>query len=292
MGMRAKAAGVLIVVSGLLVTGLAMASSKKKSKPAAKDEDLELEEDDVIATAPTDDGGEADIIIDSKDVEELEEVLPETINDVVSSPPGGSTPIDGKLQEEAAKEGIREQDAIKDVIKEVTQGEGSSPLGAEETTPQMDPYGTVSLARLLLAREEMPGWKADLTEEIKEWQREPGIGLTDDGKFGPKSLGKMAMEVGILPLIRYYPSSVTTKAQGIALAKSEVKKAINALQAELPDSQAQIDALTLSMGREKAQSMGTNNPPAQPTREFVQSVNDAIAEAAETETEKELASNA
>lgn len=291
MGMRAKAAGAVVLLGGVLIAGAAMAKNKKKpSTPQPQDdnEDEELEENEVSVTTSTPTGEEAEIVMDTDELESgsdnLEEVLPEIIEDTSNQEP--ETDVDASLKNNAEKEGIKEQEAVSEVISEVTSGEGASELAAEETAPELDPDGTVALARIMLTREEMPGWKSDLQDDVGEWQE--SVGLKKDGQFGVKSAARMATEVGILPLIRYWPKDTYTKKQALQRYADTINPVINDLKSSLPDSQPQIDALTLSMGREKAQTWGNNNPKSENTREFVLDVNDSIAELAETASEREL----
>lgn len=289
MGIKAKAAGLLVGFGVIAISGLALASGVKKKKAAPKPsgnamDATEDDDDDVSLVTPGPDGSPTgpEILIDPND-------LPKPISapgEVLPAEEHG-TPTDKRLDEIAAQEGATEGEAVAEIVDAVTAGQGESELSKVETSPALDPHGTVALARILLAREELPGWKSDLQAEVKLWQGR--LDLKPDGLFGPTSLRIMSSEVGVLPLVRYFPKSVYSKAQAKALAASEVNRAILALKMELPDSQPQIDALTLSMGREKAQAFGTTNPAPQNTRAFVQSVNDAIAEIAEKSTEKELA---
>lgn len=156
----------------------------------------------------------------------------------------------------------------------------------------MDPHGTVKLARILLSRETMPDWKNDLKSDVEEWQtglKSKGFDITPDGQFGPKSAAFMATEVGIMPLVRFWPKDVATKKQAKARYSMLVGASLADLNDDLPDSQAQIDALKMSMAREQAQSFD-KNPGPQPVLEFVQKVNDRIGAKAQAATEKELAS--
>jgi hypothetical protein len=85
----------------------------------------------------------------------------------------------------------------------------ATPLQTAETHPELDPKGTIALAKLLIDREASAGWKSANQAEIKAWQARLGVAAvgTADGKFGEKSKLGMAKEVGVLPLIRYWPAS-------------------------------------------------------------------------------------
>lgn len=85
----------------------------------------------------------------------------------------------------------------------------ATPLQTHETTPALDPHGTVALAKDMIDAESAAGWKAALSERIRAWQS--AMGLKADGKFGPGSAYKMALEVGVLPLVRYWPQLTQLK---------------------------------------------------------------------------------
>ena len=96
--------------------------------------------------------------------------------------------MDTKLAALAAEEGKTVQEAASQLANEVTGGAEPLAISAAETSPEMDPQGTVALARLMLSRENMPGWKDDMQDEIMEWQS--GAGLVSDGKYGIKSAAR------------------------------------------------------------------------------------------------------
>lgn len=308
MGMRAKAAGVLVLVVGTVLTGVAMAAPPKKKEKITpeyeSDEDIQVSTEDGTTTVVMDEetasSGVEEILpeveIDIKpaqdivyDKDDTEEVISDVVDTAIKNVDNGAdqTPVDEKLQQIAKQEGKSEKEAVSEVVKEIIQGQTPTNLAITETAAELDPDGTVSLARLLLVRETLPGWKEDLQQDIREWQEKTGD-LIVDGKFGIVSAARMALEVGILPLVRFFPKTVYTKAQAKAAYDERIISSINMLKESLPDSQAQIDGLVMSMGREKAQAFGNANPPVQDTLTFIQDVNDAIAEAAEKVTEKEL----
>jgi hypothetical protein len=82
--------------------------------------------------------------------------------------------------------------------------QGTTALQNEETKPDLDPKGTIALAKDMINAESSAGWKAALKPAIAAWQGR--VGLKADGWFGPTSAQKMALEVGILPLLRGYPA--------------------------------------------------------------------------------------
>lgn len=144
-----------------------------------------------------------------------------------------------------------------------------SPIAAQEVQPQNDPNGTVMLARILLARETAPDWKGDFGPEVALWQKQ--VGLKNDGKFGPKALERMAAEVGVLPLVRYWSQPVYNKATAMKATADIVARAIAKLTPLLPDSEYHIAALKAGLGREQGQALAKNPAPAR-TLEEVQAI--------------------
>ena len=56
----------------------------------------------------------------------------------------------------------------------------------------------------LLSAEKATGWKRSYAS-VRDWQK--ARGLTVDGKFGPGSAMKLALEAGTIPIVRYWPMS-------------------------------------------------------------------------------------
>ncbi len=135
-----------------------------------------------------------------------------------------------------------------------------SPIAAQEVQPQNDPNGTVMLARVMLARETAKDWKADLQPDIARWQKI--VGLKNDGKFGPKSVEKMAEEVAVLPLVRYWSQPVYNKATAQKAHKEMLARVIAKLTPLLPMSDYHITALKGLADREAGQALAKNPPPA------------------------------
>jgi hypothetical protein len=129
------------------------------------------------------------------------------------------------------------------------------PVAKAETAADVDPHGTVALARQMISVEESTGWKTALSQPIKDWQGR--MGLTNDAKFGPKSALQMALEVGVLPLIRYWPKSQTLKAALTSYRDDLYTTAANLDQAGQPEHAA---ALRVSAEHETGQGY-----PAAPT---------------------------
>lgn len=93
-------------------------------------------------------------------------------------------------------------------------------LAKEESSAAADPNGTISLARALIEVEGESGWKKKLAGMVKAWQGQVGLG--DDGKFGVGSALKMAEEVGVLPLIRYWPKGSASKSSAVEEYRSKL----------------------------------------------------------------------
>lgn len=277
--------GAAVVGGVLAIVGLANAAPKKKKQDLSPEEVLPADElepipsagpDDVIVNPPGpngEPGGGPAIVVETTEDGDIAE--------------GGPTAVDERLEVLAEEEGKTPEQAVSEVVKEVTQGQGVSPLAREETQPSVDPFGTVALARDMLARETMPGWKSDLQDAIAIWQRR--VHLEPDGLFGLISAARMAQEVGILPLVRYWSKGITTKKQAERAYDDALGRVVDSLEAGLPDSQAHIQALLLSMQREQAQAFGKTNPGIQPTLEVAQIISDQIAASSEAQGEKDLA---
>lgn len=129
-----------------------------------------------------------------------------------------------------------------------------APLPAEEL--KSDPDGTIHLARLMIAAESSPGWKA-VSDTVKIWQTKKR--LTPDGKFGLGGALVMADEVGILPLIRYFAKGTPTKTSGVDKARAAYMAKADALEREGKKEHA--DALRMSASYEEGQGWPPNPPP-------------------------------
>jgi hypothetical protein len=293
MSAKTKAVA-LLIGSAVILGGIAVASaSTTKKNPADSlddnDDDATETDDDIEVLTPGADGSPGTgpaIVVDSSVADDASEEEEDDEDEVF---PVELNPVDSRAQEIASQDGTSTGDVINSVVDSVTGGQNATPLAAAETSPELDPDGTVALARLMLARETMPGWKDDrMGGDIAEWQR--NVGLVSDSLYGIKSAARMAEEVGVLPLVRFWSKGLTSKKTAEKAYDVEITRVINQLKKDLPDSRAQIDALIASMSREVAVSFGNANPPAQKTLDFVQDVNDAIAESAERKAEKELKS--
>ena len=122
-------------------------------------------------------------------------------------------------------------------------------IAVAETTPEADPNGTIALARAMLAAEGSSDWR-EVSAAVESWQGVVGLSKPD-GKFGTGSALRMAQEVGVMPLIRYWSTGGKTLAQQLQayrVALYDRARSVNA--AGNPTHAA---ALVSSAAREKGQ---------------------------------------
>jgi peptidoglycan hydrolase-like protein with peptidoglycan-binding domain len=104
------------------------------------------------------------------------------------------------------------------------------------------------MVQALLAAERAPGWKRK-ESAVQAWQR--ARGLTQDGKFGPGSGLKLALELGTIPIIRFWPNSAGARPD---LALADYRGALELIaQAATPERALLLRA---SAERETGQSFG------------------------------------
>lgn len=281
--MKKKALFIALAAVGLLAALFGVANAKDKApaltpEPGPEDEDdIEVNDNETIVIPPgatgMPDGSSVPIIV--RDEDELTiEPKPKPGKEPL---PISSLPTNEEVEAVADAVGVPVPDVVKDIVKDVVP-ENPLPIAIAETSPEADPNGTISLARAMLTRENLPNWKEDLQQSIKEWQE--GVGLKPDGKFGMKSAARMAEEVGILPLVRFWTAGIVWNK---ASAKKEYEKVmrpvIDGLRADLPESQAHINALEKSLAREQAQSLSANPKPVA-TEKWVKSAIESSTNAA------------
>ena len=133
-----------------------------------------------------------------------------------------------------------------------------APIQSAEVKPQADPNGTVALARELIEIQSQSGWKTALQPAIQVWQSR--VALTADGKFGPKSALKMADEVGILPLIRYWSATGGTKEKQLSAYRTSLLAKANVLKQSSMTRPHGI-ALEVSAVHETGQGYSTSPAP-------------------------------
>lgn len=130
-----------------------------------------------------------------------------------------------------------------------------TPLHTEEIKVDQDPNGTIALAKSMINAEAASGWKTALQPEIMLWQGKKGLKV--DGKFGPGSALVMASEVGVLPLIRYFPTGSPTKDAAVKSYRDQV----NAMAAGV-DSSNPMHAVALRSSAVYEQGQGWVQKPA------------------------------
>lgn len=158
-------------------------------------------------------------------------------------------------------------------------------LADAETDPATDPHGTIGLARLLIARESQPGWKADLQDDVREWQAR--VGLTPDGRFGLASATRMAEEA-IPPLVRYWTVGSHWDRWSAIDGPKGYRKAMAAVLARLrtqPEKTALVRALEAAIPREQAQGLAANPPPV-PSLEQVARIHERLEAQADEDAAK------
>lgn len=138
-------------------------------------------------------------------------------------------------------------------------------LHSEEVKVDQDPNGTIALAKSMINAESSAGWKTALANDIKVWQAR--MGLTADGKFGPKSAIKMAAEVGVLPLVRYYASTGGTKATQVAAYRAAIEQVASNVASTNP---AHSVSLRSSEAYEQGQGYATSPGPVPATARIAQ----------------------
>ena len=279
--MTPKAKRFLIIGAGalggiaLLALGGGKASAATKprdSSPEPEPSDFpieELDEEQVQVILPDPETGvpiedaSPPVVVTIDESEEIEDA---------PLAPGPTKP----LEELAAEREQTVDELVEDIVKEALPVSTANPeLAEEETKPSQDPNGTVSLARMLLARENAPGWKEANQTDIAAWQRK--VGLEDDGYFGVESVSRMAEEVAILPLVRRWTLG---KHWDTWSAKKDYDQRINDVIASLgtsPDTEAHRMGLEASKKREQAQALKPGDSPVPNTRE-VDSILASIAD--------------
>jgi hypothetical protein len=133
-----------------------------------------------------------------------------------------------------------------------------TPLHTEEIKIDQDPDGTIALAKSMINAEASPGWKTALQGEISLWQGKKK--LTVDGKFGPKSALAMAEDVGVLPLIRYFPTASASREAAVKSYRDQINAMASSVEASNPMHAA---ALRSSAVYEQGQGWA-QKPPAIP----------------------------
>ncbi len=148
------------------------------------------------------------------------------------------------------------------------------PVTSAETATDVDPKGTVLLARMLIARETGTGWKEANHPEIAAWQGR--VGLTPDGKFGTGSALMMGEEVGILPRIRYFSTKFWRKEDAVEDARARIRELAARIE---PTNAAHAMHLRISADAETGQGWPqAATPIPNDQRAIEQSVRDQMTE--------------
>jgi hypothetical protein len=194
--------GVLVDVEELLTV-----PELEEDAEAADDLLAEVEADDDDGE-DIDDAAEALAEEDAAEAEELkEEVAQDAPPGVINVAPVQDAEAAGDLLAEVeaddddgediddAAEALAEEDAAEaEELKEEV---------AQDAPPTGPAAGTLALARLLLDAERRTGWKTAHQEQVGSWQA--ASGLEPDSRFGPVSALRMAAEVGVAPIVRFWP---------------------------------------------------------------------------------------
>jgi hypothetical protein len=106
----------------------------------------------------------------------------------------------------------------------------------------------------LIDREASANWKAALQPEIKAWQGR--VGLLTDGKFGETGALRMAQQVGVMPVIRYWPAS-SQKGTEVPKYQQKLRAYADTVRATNP---AHATALSNAAAFEVGFSYGSDNP--------------------------------
>ena len=182
--------------------------------------------------------------------------LPQVLTDLTKILQGGTTPAT-QVPTAPAPTAVPVPTVVVVPTPAPVPSPAPTPLQTQEQAPQLDPHGTIALAKDMINAESSSGWKTALQSRIAGWQS--SMGLTADGKFGEKSAYKMAQEVGVLPLIRYWPSSTQLKAD-----LQSYRDTLNTMAANIQSTNpAMAAALRSSAGYEQGQAY-TGTPKAVP----------------------------
>jgi len=139
------------------------------------------------------------------------------------------------------------------------QAQTQTPLQSADVASEQDTAGSVALAKALIDRESTPNWKAALKPQIRAWQSI--VGLKPDGEFGVAGALRMSQDVGILPLVRYWPAE-TQEADQVPLYQQQINQIASSV--EQANSMHAI-ALRLSAGFENGSGYERNPKPVDPS---------------------------
>lgn len=127
------------------------------------------------------------------------------------------------------------------------------PPAATAEEPVTVPQDTATMVQRLLSQEAGPNWKTR-DPVVKAWQASRG--LVADGEFGVKSALRTADEIGVIPLIRFWPKGSYPEGKWITDYQAALITKANA------SPEPKRSQLLASADREKGQGFG-RNPAAQ-----------------------------
>jgi hypothetical protein len=238
--------GVLVDVEELLTV------PELEDDAAAADDllaEVEAEDDE---DEDVDDAAEALAEEDAAEAEELKgEIAAEGGGGVVTAPEleDDAAAADDLLAEvEAEDDEDEDVDDAAEALAEEDAAEAEELKGEVQAPADSRPAASLALARLLLDAERVSGWKTAHAEQVRSWQA--GQGLTADARFGPASALLLASQVGVAPIVRYWPKA----AWGVG-------------SPPYVEYIAALKALGVDSNRERGQSFGT---PPKPITTFAQ----------------------
>lgn len=138
------------------------------------------------------------------------------------------------------------------------QAQTQTPLQSADVASEQDTAGSVALAKALIDREAQPNWKAAMKPQIKAWQAI--VGLKPDSEFGPGSALRMGQDVGILPLVRYWPRN-TQEATEVPNYQASLEQLASSVEGVNP---IHAIALRASAGFENGSGYDSNPTPIDP----------------------------
>lgn len=131
----------------------------------------------------------------------------------------------------------------------LTPSPAPRPAPVPPPVPQDDvPDDTAELVQMMLDDEERTGWKREIPE-LADWLAARGEARST--KFGPGSAALMAEELGVLPIIRFWPAASGTNPRR---ALDEYRATLRRIAADKPEPHR--TQLLAAAEREKGQSFG------------------------------------
>lgn len=253
-----------LAIGGAVVVGIIAVTAFASAKPKAPaDEGLD---DDGLDDDEGDDEGDLDVDLDiPEEVPEPDDVLadipeevrergediledlpiPDEVRERLPAPPKKKKP---KKKPEPRKEAPPVVDVSPPQV-EVPDVPGvvETPDVIQAPTPNADAV-TLDMVRTLLAAEEAPGWKQVLGV-VRQYQSAKG--LVVDGKYGPKTALRVAIDVGTIPIVRFWPTAAGANPQA---AVDSYRDGLLEIARNASGAHAQL--LRASAARETGQGFG------------------------------------